>query len=151
MHVGERIDLEVFRAELAEELVLMWRESFAGGVGVEEYHPVEDHVRFLLEELVPKTPVRVAFVDGTLVGFVAATPTSVAQLYVRAGYHRQGIGSRLLAWAKEQSNGSLWLYTFARNSGARAFYEHHRFRIVARGFEPNWQLEDLRYEWTGGR
>src|SRR5215831_972982 len=119
MHVAERIDLEEFRAELAEELVLMWRESFARGVGVEEYHPVEDHVRFLMEELAPKTPVRVAFLDGTLVGFVAATPTSVAQLYVRVGFHRRGIGSRLIEWAKWQSSGSLWLYTFARNAGAR--------------------------------
>jgi GNAT superfamily N-acetyltransferase len=84
-----------------------------------------------------------------MVGFVAATPESVSQLYVRVGYHGFGIGTRLIEWAKAQSAGSLWLYTFARNSGARAFYEHHGFRIVARGFEPHWKLDDLRYEWTG--
>jgi len=37
-----------------------------------------------------------------------------------------------------------------RNAGARAFYERNGFRAVARGFEPKWQLEDVRYEWSDG-
>ena len=72
----------------------------------------------------------------------------MAQLYVRVGFHRQGIGTTLLAWAMAQSAGSLWLYTFARNRVARAFYEQHGFVDVAHGFEPLWQLDDVRYEWT---
>jgi ribosomal protein S18 acetylase RimI-like enzyme len=60
---------------------------------------------------------------------------------------RAGIGSRLIEWAKGQSGGSLWLYTFACNAGAQAFYERHGFSIVARGHEPMWDLDDLRYEW----
>jgi hypothetical protein len=55
--------------------------------------------------------------------------------------------SRLLEWAKHQSGGSLWLHTFERNAGARAFYERYGFTIVARGFEPTWKLDDLKYEW----
>jgi ribosomal protein S18 acetylase RimI-like enzyme len=54
----------------------------------------------------------------------------------------------LIKWAKSQSAGSLWLYTFARNTAAQAFYEHHGFRVVARGFEPAWQLEDIKYQWS---
>ena len=42
---------------------------------------------------------------------------------------------------------TLWLFAFARNTGARAFYEKHDFKIIARGFEPNWHLDDIRYEW----
>ena len=151
MRVAERIDFAGFRAAQCGELVCMWRESFELGVGVKDFHPIEDQERFLLEELAPRHTIRVASVDGAIVGFIAATSSSVAQLHVRVGFHRRGIGSRLLEWAREQSNGSLWLYTFACNRVARAFYEHHGFRIVARGFEPTWQLEDLRYEWTGGR
>jgi hypothetical protein len=67
----------------------------------------------------------------------------------RVGHIRQGIGSRLLAWAQSQSTGSLGLYTFARNQRARQFYERHGFRAVAFGFEPTWQLDDVRYEWQG--
>ena len=148
--VAEKLSLEEFRPEQAQELVRLWRESFELGVGVREPHPFEDHVQFLLQKLAPANTIRVAFLNGRMVGFIAATPQSVSQLYVRAGYHGFGIGTRLIEWAKAQSEGSLWLYTFARNAGARAFYERHGFRIVARGFEPEWKLDDLRYEWSTG-
>ncbi len=66
-----------------------------------------------------------------------------------------GIGKASAAssstWAQQQSSGRLWLYTFARNRVAQAFYEHHGFRIVARGFEPTWQLDDIKYEWLSHR
>ena len=89
--------------------------------------------------------------DGAIVGFVAASEVSVAQLYVHTRYQRLGIGTLLLNWAKNQSKGSLWLYTFARNSRACSFYEGSGFRAVARGFEPMWQLEDVKYEWAMDR
>ena len=50
--------------------------------------------------------------------------------------------------ASGQSRGNLWLYAFACNRVARIFYEHHDFRIVERGFEPTWQLEDIKYFWS---
>jgi len=142
------VRLEEFRQELARDLVLMWRESFEFGVGITDSHPLAEQEQALLEKVVPDNTVRVAFLDRQMVGFVAATPTSIAQLYVRKGFHRRGIGSRLLQWAKGQSAGSLWLYTFDRNAGARAFYERHGFRIIARGHEPEWDLDDVKYEWT---
>lgn len=126
----------------------MWRESFEFGVGVTDPHPIEEQERAVFTVVVPNNAIRVAFIERQMVGFVAASATSVSQLYVRKGLHRRGIGSRLLEWAKGQSGGSLWLYTFERNLGARAFYEHHGFKIVTRGHEPNWKLDDLRYEWV---
>ena len=75
---------------------------------------------------------------GQLVGFVAASPESVAQLYVRVGHHRQGIGSVLLEWFKGQSSGHLWLYALVQNSTAGGYYEKHGFRATAHGFEPHW-------------
>ena len=144
------VTLEPFSPAHALELVPMWRESFEHGVGIVDPHPIEEQERYLFETVVPNNEVRVAFLHGRMAGFVAASRASVAQLYIRKGLQRRGIGTRLLEWAKEQSAGSLWLYTFARNAGARAFYERHGFTIVARGFEPSWQLDDLRYEWTRG-
>ena len=139
--------LEELTPGRTDELVRMWRESFEGGVGIVDPHPIEEQRAFFEDKLVPAHTVRVALLDGTLAGFVAATPETVAQLYVRRGLQRSGIGTHMLDWAKAQSAGSLWLYTFARNVGARAFYEKNGFAIVARGFEPFWQLDDLRYEW----
>jgi ribosomal protein S18 acetylase RimI-like enzyme len=71
----------------------------------------------------------------------------VNQLYVRVGCHGRGIGGELLRSAKQASAGSLWLYTFARNAHARRFYEHRGFLAVAFGFEPTWQLDDVKYAW----
>jgi ribosomal protein S18 acetylase RimI-like enzyme len=137
-----------FRPEHRDELVAMWRESFEHGVGIRDPHPLEAQRQYLVEVVEPDNTVRVALLDGRIVGFVAATPTSIAQLYVRKGFHRMGIGSRLLEWAKGQSSGKLRLFTFERNAVARAFYESHGFRIVGRGFERMWQLDDLTYEWV---
>ena len=141
------VSLVGFRPEHTGELVRMWRESFEYGVGVVDPHPIEEQERYLLDVVLPSSEIRVALVDDRMVGFVAATTDSVLHLYVRKGCFGQGIGTRLLEWAKGQSVGSLWLFAFARNGGARAFYERHGFRIVARGYEPNWKLDDLKYEW----
>ena len=147
MGTGNRLTLEEFRADHAGELVAMWRESFELGVGIEDPHPIAEQRQYLWREVIPNNAVRVAYLGGRMVGFVAASAASISQLYVRKGFHRQGIGSRLLEWAKGQSRGSLWLFTFERNAGARAFYERHGFKVVARGYEPAWKLEDLKYEW----
>ncbi len=144
----EPIVLSEFDAARADELVRMWRESFEGGVGIVDPHPIQEQHDYLMREVLPKNSVRIALDRGQLVGFVAATRESISQLYVRVTEQRRGIGAKLMAWAKAQSSGSLWLFTFARNQGARAFYEKHGFTIAARGFEPTWQLEDLRYEWS---
>jgi ribosomal protein S18 acetylase RimI-like enzyme len=129
-------------------LVRMWRESFEFGVGITDPNPIAEQAAYFRSEVLPTNTVCLALVAGRLVGFAAASAESVAQLHVRVGFHRLGIGSRLLNWAKSRSIGSLWLYTFARNTVAQAFYEHHGFRVVARGFEPVWQLEDIKYQWS---
>ena len=130
-----------------DELVPLWRASFEDGVGIVDPHPLAEQRAYLLREVLPRNVARVAFSDDTMVGWVAASRESVAQLYVRVGWHRRGIGRTLLDWAKANSSGSLWLYTFARNARACAFYESQGFRVAARGFEPMWQLDDVRYAW----
>jgi ribosomal protein S18 acetylase RimI-like enzyme len=134
-----------------EALVPMWRESFEFGVGITDPNPIAAQVAYFEAEVLPKNSIRLALAAGQLVGFVAASSESVTQLHVRVGFHRRGIGSQMLNWAKSQSVGSLWLYTFARNTVAQAFYEHHGFRVVARGFESTWQLEDIKYHWSASR
>jgi ribosomal protein S18 acetylase RimI-like enzyme len=131
-----------------DALVRMWRASFEHGVGIVDPHPIAGQVTFFEEKVLPEHAVQLAWRDEVLVGFVASNAESVSQLYVRVDCIGQGIGARLLQLAKDRSAGSLWLYTFARNARARRFYERHGFIDVAHGFEPFWQLEDVRYEWT---
>ncbi len=142
------VELAEYQPSLLHELVLMWRASFEGGVGVADPHSIGEQEAYFLTEVLPNNEVRVAFSGGQLVGFVAATRDAVAQLYVRSGFQRLGVGSALLNWAKARSGGRLWLYTFAQNQGARAFYEKHGFVATERGFEPSWQLEDVKYCWV---
>jgi ribosomal protein S18 acetylase RimI-like enzyme len=151
MNDGPSLRLSGFDQARLDELVLMWRASLEAALGIVDPHPVAEHKRYFLTEVLPRNTVRLALIGDRLVGFVAANAESVAQLHVRVGYQRRGIGTQLLAWAKAQSSGSLWLYTFARNQAARAFYERNGFVAVAHGFEPEWKLEDVKYEWSEER
>lgn len=145
----DAFELVPFASHFTDDLVAMWRASFEFGVEMTDPHPIEEQRDYLLNELVPNNNIRVAMVGNTLVGFVAASAESITQLYVHVNHHRRGIGSRMLNWAKSQSSGKLWLYTFQRNTTAQRFYESHGFNIIERGFETTWQLEDLKYEWIG--
>ena len=143
-----RADLIQFEASWLAELIPMWRASFEAGVGVADPHSLLEQKQYFLAEVLPRNSVRLAISDKQLAGFVAASGESVAQLYVRVGFQRRGIGTQMLAWAKGQSRGRLWLYTFARNQGARSFYARNGFVAVAHGFEPSWQLEDVKFHWS---
>ena len=128
-------------------LVDLWRASFEHGVGVVDPHPIEEQRQFFVEHVAARCEVSVALRCAAIVGFVASDAESISQLHVRVGCLREGIGSRLVELAKSRSSGSLWLFTFARNAVARRFYEHHGFTAIAHGFEPTWQLEDVKYRW----
>lgn len=137
-----------YASEYLGALVPMWRRSFEYGVGVTDPNPLDEQRAYFLEQVLPHNEVRVALLGAELVGFIAASSSEIAQLYVNPDYHGRGIGSGLLRWAQQNSTGRLTLFTFARNQRARAFYERKGFRMIARGFEEQWQLEDLQYEWN---
>lgn len=131
----------------APELVRMWRASFEHGVGITDPHPIEDQLQYFLRDVVPHHAVRVVRDDGAIVAFLASTPESIAQLYVKVSHLGRGIGTRLVDQAKAESNGSLWLYTFARNLDARRFYERRGFVEVERESGNMFKIEAIRYVW----
>ena len=139
-----------YSPEHGPELVRMWRESFERAVGVIDPHPLPEQLRYLEEKVVPESRVLVVLGVTTLavVGFMAATPESISQLYVHVNYQGKGAGSMLVGIAKQHSGGRLRLFTFEANKSAQRFYERHGFKVVARGFEKEWQLADIEYEWS---
>jgi len=145
-----RLAISDFAPAHGDELVRLWRASFEHGVGIVDPNPIDAQLAYFHEQVLTKHHVRLAWQDGTLVGFLAANQASVAQLHVRVGHHRRGIGSHLLGLAKRDSGGSLWLHTFQQNKVARRFYERHGFTAVEFGFEPTWQMPDVRYRWIRG-
>ena len=150
MKTADKITLAEFRADQLSDLVLMWRASFEASVDAVDLPPLSEQRNYFLTEVLPNNQVRLAMLDAEIVGFVAASHTSVEQLYVRTGFEHKGIGARLLLWAKSQSSGSLSLLTFASNIAARRFYECNGFMEAERGFEPMWQLEAVKYTWSAG-
>jgi ribosomal protein S18 acetylase RimI-like enzyme len=144
----DRLHIRGFEPDDLRELVPMWRQSFEHGVGIVDPNPIAAQVAYFHEQVLPTHAVRVALDGDRLVGFCASNAEWVSQLHVRVEYIGQGIGSRLLDVAKQHSAGGLWLYTFARNTNARRFYERRGVVAVAFGFEPVWQLDDVKYRWV---
>jgi len=72
----------------------------------------------------------VARENSRILGFVRVDGEELSHLYLRPGHYRRGIGSALLAKAKDLSPTRLRLFTFQVNHPARAFYEAHGFRVV---------------------
>ncbi len=87
--------------------------------------------------------------DGAVAGFLALDDQTLEHLYVLPDYQSAGVGSALLSKAKDLSRGTLTLWTFQRNAGARRFYENRHFRAVEfTDGSGNEEAEpDVRYEW----
>lgn len=86
---------------------------------------------------------------GCILGFLCLDGEELDQLYLLPGQCRRGIGSLLLAKARERSPERLTLFSFQRNIAARTFYERHGFRLVdLNDGERNEEGEpDAFYEW----
>jgi ribosomal protein S18 acetylase RimI-like enzyme len=87
--------------------------------------------------------------DGRVLGFAALGESRLEHLYVEPETHNRGIGSALLAHAKERRPDGFDLWTFQRNEGARRFYDRHGFREVERtdGSGNEEREPDVRLEW----
>lgn len=88
--------------------------------------------------------------DSAIVGFITLMGEEVEHLYVLPGNYRRGIGRTLLNLAKTRRPNRLYLYTFQRNTSARAFYETQGFRIIdmSAGTRNEETEPDIRYQWT---
>ncbi len=140
-----------YSSEYSDPIVRMWRAAFEQAVGVVDKNPIEQQRAYLEKVVVPNNRVLVVLDEGSgdVVGFSAVNSKMIDHLYIHIKHQGKGLGTALLNHAKENSNGGLQLYTFKSNAGAQRFYEQHDFKIIARGFEEMWQLEDILYEWEG--
>ncbi|GGU60138.1 hypothetical protein GCM10010211_26450 [Streptomyces albospinus] len=88
---------------------------------------------WIRESVLPRCHTVVAARGPEILGYAAVDGDLLDQLYLRPDVRRTGIGSRLLAEAQRHSPGGLTLHVFQLNTGARAFYAHHGFAVVATG------------------
>lgn len=104
--------------------------------GLVEAHDTDDVAHWLATMVMVRHTVRVAALPDRPVGYIGfgrdpVHGPMVLHLYLDPGWRRRGIGSHLLAEATAALGPCLSLFCIARNTGARAFYERHGFRIAA--------------------
>jgi len=85
-----------------------------------------------------------------LTALLLLEPGWIDQLYVRPDMIGRGLGSELVAKAKETMPDGLQLWTFQSNLRAHKFYERLGFIAVERtdGTGNEEQAPDVRYVWT---
>ena len=140
------------------EVVSMWRESKRAAfpyVEVQQLYTLENDTDYFRDVIAPECEVWLAVDGDQIAGLLALRGNLIDQLFVRLDTQRQGIGSVLLAMAKERFPEGLRAYTFQKNGPARTFFEKHGFEIVRAGLSPPPENEpDLEYVWgpgAGGR
>ena len=143
------VELVPYSDQYLKALVKLWRGSFEEAVGIVDPNPVSEQRQYFIDEVLPKNQVRVALEGLKVVGFVASSRDSIDEIYVHTEYQRKGIGTKLLHWAQENSDGRLELYTFERNKKSQQFYERKGFKVVERNVTEAWMLDDVKYEWVG--
>ncbi len=134
-----------------DDLVARWHAtnvSAYGYVAEHRAHTLDDATSFFRTRLIPGCRVFVATRAKQRLGMLALEGDWIRQLAVFTPYRRQGIGSALLARARECSPAVLHLHTFQRNIAARAFYARHGFVEVAFGSSPPPESEpDVECRW----
>ena len=123
-----------------------WRATF----DFPPSHPDDEVRTWLATEMLPSHETWVATdPDERVVALLALSTSMIEQLYVAPDRIGAGIGSRLVALAKERRPTGLELNCFAVNHRARRFYERHGFIAVATGDGSGNQegQPDIRYAW----
>jgi ribosomal protein S18 acetylase RimI-like enzyme len=90
-----------------------------------------------------------AEVEGAIAGMMALSRDGfITALYVDSAFRRRGIGSLLVARAKDELGASVRLWTFQANASARKFYRRCEFFEVNRTDGDNEEgLPDILLEW----
>jgi GNAT superfamily N-acetyltransferase len=92
----------------------------------------------------------IAELDGRLAGFVALKRDLLEHLYVHPDLQREGVGTALLAKARELCPKGFCLWVFQQNAQARRFYEWSGMRLVrpTDGATNEERMPDAEYSWS---
>ena len=116
---------------------------------VPELHTVAEDRWFIENIIITECVVTVAETAGRLVSFLALRHDEIRLLHTHPDFLDRGAGTMLLDTAKRAAPGSLQLWCFQANVGARRFYERHGFQAVefTDGARNEEKTPDVRYRW----
>ncbi|MBO0684200.1 MAG: GNAT family N-acetyltransferase [Candidatus Dormibacteraeota bacterium] len=131
-------------SELAELYMASRRESLPY---LPEVHDAAETLSWMARQIL-SAEVWVAERRGRVAALMVLLGSQLDQLYVAPEHQGSGLGGRLVDLAKQRRPTGLTLWTFQRNSRARAFYERRGFRPQEFTAGDNEEGEpDVRYEW----
>lgn len=144
------MEVRLAKPDEAREIAGVWLRSRAAAVPdiPPPVHTDNDVRGWFRDVVLPDREVWVARDGGAIVALLVLDDDAVDQLYVEPGCTSQGIGSRLIAVAKQRRPSRLELWTFQSNVRARRFYERHGF-VATDSTDGNNEegAPDVRYEW----
>ena len=130
-----------------EQVVDLFARSRAAGLPFLPMLHSRDEDRAFLAQSVASGEMTIAWRDGRMAGFMVCTPGWIEQLYLDPDLRGQGIGRRLVDWAKTEAD-ALQLWCFAENSAARAFYAAQGFAEIGGSAGDNEErLPDILLRW----
>jgi GNAT superfamily N-acetyltransferase len=146
-----RIRCEAFAAEADSTATMYLASRHAFMPNVRNPHTEAQTRTWMRDVVFTRHSVRLAEVDGEIVGFASRDGVWLANIYVKPGWTGHGIGTQLLRSMLVNAASStpvLRVCTFARNERARRFFENRGFQAVGTGDgSANEEHEpDLRYE-----
>ena len=151
MNETKPLALRRLRADELPAVVAVWSRSKKrayGWLAIEQARTPHEELAYFRDSICLRCEVWVALRGERIAGLLAIEGDQIDQLYVEPGDQGGGVGTALLAQAKQRHPRGLSLFTFQRNARARAFYEARGFRAVRLGVSPAPESEpDVRYEW----
>jgi len=126
--------------------------ALAGMTYLPELYTEGETRTFIRDVLLPNNEVWVAEKGGRVIGFAGLGDEVIRHLWVHPEAQNRGVGTALLALAKERRPTGLRLWVFQRNVGARRFYERHGFtlRELTDGRGNEEREPDAHYAWQPG-
>ena len=112
-------------------------------------HTAEEDRAWMRDVVFKTCEVWMAEFDGRLAGFLAMHDDVLAHLYVHPDLHHRGVGTALLAKARELRPSGFRLWVFQRNAQARQFYERNGLQLaqLTDGSSNEERTPDAEYVW----
>ncbi len=135
-----------------DDVARIWHDGWAT-IGVTEAprESVPELRAHIPENIAGGWKLYVAEESGVLRAMMALIPAEahLDQLFVDPPYHGQGIGSVLLARAKQEMPQGMGLRTARKNAQAIAFYKRHGFVHERDDVHPRYTYPVVYYRWPG--
>ena len=148
--MADKVRIQTATPGDADAIAEVFIASFDTLTFLPRLHTNAETLDFIANKVLREQEVLVAEENGGIVGFIAMEHGNLLEhLYVHPDSQGRGIGSALLARAKERMPGGFRLWVFQQNTQARRFYERHGLRVVelTEGAGNEEQMPDALYEW----